>query len=96
MDNNGDDPKKIEISFINLKYKVLIGLSAGYQLDLRWSKFGELICFEENRIEKEEIGSKLPNIANSIDVIYLNTNAISDSLVMGFQATLLQLYQQII
>ena len=89
LDNNGDDPKKIEISFINSKYKVLIGLSAGYQLDLRRSKFGELIGFEENRIKKEEIGSKLPNITNSIDVLYLNTNAISDSLVDGISSNTL-------
>ena len=72
LDNNGDDPKKIEISFINSQYKVLIGLSAGYQLDLKGSKFGELIGFEEKIVEREEIGSKLPNITNSIDVIYLH------------------------
>ena len=77
LENNGDDPKKIEISFINSQYKVLIGLSARYQLDLRRTKFGELIGFEEKLVEKEEIGSKLPNITNSIDVIYLNIDAVS-------------------
>ena len=30
LENNGDDPKKIEISSINSQYKVLIGLSDGY------------------------------------------------------------------
>ena len=86
LDNNCDDPKKIEISFINSQYKVLIGHSTVYQLDLRGSKFGELIGFEEKIVEKEEIGSKLPNITNSIDVINLNTDAISDSLVDGISS----------
>ena len=52
-------------------------------MDLRGSKFGELIGFEEKLIEKEEIDSRLPNVTNSIDVIYLNTDAVSDSLVDG-------------
>ena len=89
LDNNDDDPKKIEISFINSQYKVLIGLSAGYQLDLRGSKFEEFIDFEEKLVEKEEIGSKIPNITNSIDVIYLKTDAISDSLVNGISSNTL-------
>ena len=86
LENNGDEKKKIELSFIMSQYKVLIGLSAGYQLDLRGSKFGELIGFEEKLVDKEEIGSKLPNITNSIDVIYLNTDAIGDSLVDGISS----------
>ena len=39
VENEGHDLKKIEIVFINSQYKVFIGLSAGYQLDLRGSKF---------------------------------------------------------
>ena len=42
VENNDDDPKKIEILFINSQYKVLIGLGKNYQLNLRGSKFGEL------------------------------------------------------
>ena len=52
-------------------------------MDLRGSKFGELIGFEEKLVERKEIGSKLPNTTNSIDAIYLNTDAVSDSLVDG-------------
>ena len=89
LDNNGDDPKKIEISFIRSQLKILIGRSAGYQLDLRGLKFGELIGFEEKLVEREEIGSKLPNITNSIDVIYLNTDAIRESLVDGMSSNTL-------
>ena len=89
VENNDDDPKKIEILFINSQYKVLIGLGKNYQLNLRGSKFGELICFEEKLAEKEELGSKLPNITKSIDVIYLNTDAVSDSLVDGISSNTL-------
>ena len=71
--------------------KLSLVLVKDYQLDLRESKFGDLIGFEEKIVDKEEIGSKLPNITNSIDVIYLNTDAISDSLLDGISITPLQL-----
>ena len=58
-------------------------------MDLRGSKFGELIGFEEKLVEREEIGSKLPNITNSIDVIHLNTDAITVSLVDGISSNTL-------
>ena len=86
LENIGDDPKKIEISFINTQYKVLIGLGKDYQLDFSESKFGDLIGFGDKIVDKEEIGSKRPNITNSIDVIYLNTDAVSDSLVDGISS----------
>ena len=90
LENNGDDPKKIEILFIRSQIKVLIGLSAGYQLDLRGSKFGELIGFEEKLVDKEEVGSKTPNITHSIDFIYLNADSVSDSLVDGISSNTLE------
>ena len=86
---NNDNDSKIEIVFINSQYKVLIALGKDYQLDLRGSKFRELIGFEEKLVEKEEIGSKLPNITNNVDVIYLNTDAVSDSLVDGISSNTL-------
>ena len=55
LDNNDDDPKKIEISFINSQYKVLIGLSAGYQLDLRGSKFGEFVDLKRSLLKKRKL-----------------------------------------
>ena len=53
LENIGDDPKKIEISFINTQYKVLIGLGKDYQLDLSESKFGDLIGFGDKIVDKE-------------------------------------------
>ena len=64
-------------------------MSAGFQLDLRGSKFAELIGFEKKPVDKEEIGSKLPNITNSIDAINLNSDVITDSLVDGISSNTL-------
>ena len=95
LDNNGDGhPNKkksnIEITFIRSQLKVLIGLSAGFKLDLRGSKFAELIGFQKKLVDKEEIASKLPNITNSIDVINLNSDVITDSLVNGISSNTLK------
>ncbi|CAH3173200.1 unnamed protein product, partial [Porites lobata] len=62
---------------------VLISLDGVYQLDLRGTEFGDLIGFEKKLITKTEYGSKLPNITNSIDVLNINTSAITDSIVNG-------------
>ena len=64
-------------------YRVLISLDGDYQLDLRGTEFGDLIGFEKKLINKTEYGSKLPNITNSIDVLNINTSAITDSIVNG-------------
>ena len=87
LDNNGDGhpdegKSNIEIAFIRSQLKVLIGLSTGFQLDL--------IGFEKKPVDKEEIGSKpVPNITNSIDVINLNSDVITDSLVDGISSNTL-------
>lgn len=62
---------------------MIIELDNNYQLDFRNSKFGELLSFEPKLVTKTECGSKLPNITNSIDVINVNCDAITDSLVDG-------------
>ncbi|CAH3133669.1 unnamed protein product [Porites lobata] len=60
-----------------------VSLDGDYQLDLRGTEFGDLIGFEKKLITKTEYGSKLPNITNSIDVLNINTTAITDSIVNG-------------
>lgn len=54
-----------------------------YQLDFKGSKFGELISFDPNLIMQTKYGSKLPNFTNSIDVINVNCDTITDCLVDG-------------
>ena len=77
------DPKNITITFVLTTYKCLVELKNGYQLDLRGTKFGELIGFEPKIVTKTEYGTKLPNITNSIDALHIRTSAISDSWVDG-------------
>ena len=73
----------INLTFVQSSYKVVIQLDNNYQLDFRGSNFGELIGFDPNLITQTEYGSKLPNINNSINVIHVNCDAITDSLVDG-------------
>ena len=60
--------KKDEVYYINLTfvlstYKILIQIDNNYELDLRNSKFGELIGFTEKTVKKTEYGGgDLPNI----------------------------------
>ena len=90
MQKNGDIIKNgrketygINSTFVLSTYKVVIEMNDKYHLDLRNSKFGELIGFEPKLLTKAEYGSKLPSITNSIDVINVNCDAIQDSLVHG-------------
>ena len=75
----------INVSFIITTYRVLLSFddSDNYQLDLRNTNFGDLIGFEKKLVTKTEYGTKLPNITNSIDVLNINTRAITDSIVNG-------------
>ena len=50
---------------------------------MRNSKFGELIGFTEKIVKKTEPGDNLPNIANSIDTIHINTDAITNRILNG-------------
>ena len=63
----------INLTFVLSTYKILFQIDNNYQLDLRNSKLGELIGFTEKIVKKTEYGDgSLPNITNSIDIIYIN------------------------
>ena len=82
-DAKKDDVYHINLTFVLSTYKILIKIDNNYQLDLRNSKFGELIGFTEKIVNKTEYGTILPNITNSIDMIYINTDAITNSILNG-------------
>ena len=82
-DKKGENVYHININFIESSFKVLISVDNNYQLDLRGTKFGDLIGFDEKIITQTEYGSRLPNITNSIDVLNINSDVISDSIVNG-------------
>ena len=81
-DAKKDDVYYINLTFLLSTYRILIQIDNNYQLDLRNSKFGELIGFTEEIVEKKtEYGDgNLPNITNSIDMIYINADAITNIL----------------
>ena len=83
-DSSGKKTYSINLTFILSTYRVLVSLDGDYQLDLRGTEFGDLIGFEKKLITKTEYGSKLPNITNSIDVLNINTTAITDNLTRSF------------
>ena len=91
--------KKDEVYYINLTFvlsthKILIQIVNNYQLDLWISKFGVLIGFIEKLVTKTEYGGgELPNITNSIDVIYINTDAITNSILNGVNTNTLAVIQ---
>ena len=83
-DQSGNKTFHINISFNLSTYRVLISFSDDkFQLDLRGTDFASLIGFENKLLTQTEYGTKLPNITNSIDVLNINTTAITDSIVDG-------------
>ena len=87
-DDKTGDKYHINLTFVLSTYKILIQIDKNYQRDLRNSKFGELIGFTEKIVKKTEYGDGyLPTITNyitnSIDMIYINTDAITNSILNG-------------
>ena len=50
---------------------------------LRNTEFGNLIGFDKKVITSTEYGTRLPNITNSIDALYINSDVVSDIIVSG-------------
>ena len=94
-DAKKDDVYYINLTFVLSTYKNLIQIDINCQLDLRNSKFGDLIGFTEKIVWKTEYGDgNLPNITNSIDffstdMTYINTNAITNSIFNGINTNTL-------
>ena len=73
----------ISLTFVLSSHRIVIEISNDFQLDLRNSNFGDLIGFEKKIITQTEYSSKLQNVTNSIDVININCDIITDSIVDG-------------
>ena len=80
-DSSGKKVYSINLTFILSTYRVLISIVGDYQLDLRGTEFGDLIGLKKKIDTKTEYGTKLPSITISIDVLNINTSAITDSIV---------------
>ena len=92
LENNGDshsdtdkNPEKenISIMYVLTLQKVLVALTKDFQLDLRDSKFGDLIGFDEKILTNVETSTKAPNITNNIDSLFLKSNLTNKSIVDG-------------
>ena len=71
----------INLSFVLSTYRVVTDIDNNDQLDLRNREFGDLIGFEEKIVNKTKYGSRLPNITSSIDMIHINSDAITNSIL---------------
>ena len=83
---NDDKPANgiaIKLYFVESSYRVVVELGNKWRLDISNSKFGNLIGFEPKTITAIEYSKKLPNITNSIDVININCDLITDSISDG-------------
>ena len=82
-DQPSDDKIGIQIYFVLSSYRVVVELGDDWQLDIRGSKFGDLIGFTPQILTQTSYSTKLPNITNSIDSIYINCDIITDSITDG-------------
>ena len=64
MEPNGDSPIKIEFDLTSFRCLITI--------ELRDNNFKELIGFEREIIRELSFGTKVPNITNGIDTLYIH------------------------
>ena len=86
IEQNDDKPANgiaVKLYFVKSSYRVVVELGNKWRLDISSSKFGDLIGFEPKIITATEYSKKLPNITNSIDVIKINCDLITDSISDG-------------
>lgn len=77
------DKYYINLSFVLSTYRVLIVIDNNYRLDIRTGEFSDLIGFEKKLLTQTEYGSRLPSITNSVDMIYINTDAVTINILNG-------------
>ena len=84
---NDDQPSNnrvgIKIYFVLTSYRVVVELGNQWQLDLRNSTFGNLIGYEPQILTDTSYSTKLPDITNSIDVIQINCDIVTDTITDG-------------
>ena len=73
--------RRISQSYVLTLQKVLVALTKDFRLDLRDSKFGDLIGFDEKILSHVETSTKAPNITNNIDSLFLKSNLTNESIV---------------
>ena len=74
----------ITLEFDDTIFRTIITLARNYQLDLTQSDFNDLIGFNKKiLIQSENIGDYIPNLSQDREILNINCDLISDSLVDG-------------
>ena len=85
--DNDDQPSNnrvgVKMNFVLTSYRVVVELGNQWQLDIRDSTFGDLIGFEPKILTTTGYSSKLPNITNSVDSMYVNCDIVTDAITDG-------------
>ena len=87
-DDNEEFP--IDLTFDSPTFRVIVTLDANYQLDLTKSNFGKLIGFDKVILRDERnVSTKIPNLSEDTDVLNINCDLVSDSLVAGRESDII-------
>ena len=79
-----DDEYPITLEFDETIFKVTITLKANYQLDLTKCNFYELIGLDKKVLTaSRNVGTKVPNLCQDIDILKIHCDLVNDSLVDG-------------
>ena len=74
----------VTLEFDDTIFRTIITLAQNYQLDLTQSDFNDLIGFNKKIItNSENIGEYIPNLSQDREILNINCDLISDSLVDG-------------
>jgi hypothetical protein len=90
---DGDDTYDFDLNFSFSTFLITIELKNGFQLDLVSQSFADLIGFDVGILPTGITeGVRLPNINNSLDVIYVRTNIAHSSYVNGTASDIIYAY----
>ena len=78
-----DQASPITIEFDLTSFKYFVSIIKPFALDLRGSNFGGLIGFEPTVIRQKQYGTAIPNITNSLDILYIHCDLVDNSIVDG-------------
>ena len=76
-----DQASLITIEFDLTSLKCFVSIIKPFALDLRGSKFGALIEFEPTVIRQSQYGTDIPNITNSLDILYIHCDLVDNLIV---------------
>ena len=90
IDGEGNEDYPITLTFDEPTFRVIITLATDYQLDLTKSDFNELIGYDQKILKDERnIGVSVPNLTQDTDVLHIQCDLTSTSLVDGEESDII-------